>query len=601
MLGYSGLVTNIVNPLYRREFVDEKIAENQNNFARSPLVLNATEWLNDMLMFVDPLNLTCEDEEIRLNNRMQLKQELKFAFHVNYQGTIVINLDNNDPKALGECVLEVLNSFTRQIEANVVVQLTMKDKRSFQSAYTRSEEDDDEAEPSSDPWIKYRDFIEATNHHPRIEVALVMTQDLPPTEEINRWFGECISMIIVPNHCFVSNAKNYPVLPVAHKKMLSQFIQVTKSNVCVDTSSTNDHLLKSYAEFVRFLANNSIEKNEQSGFEDQLRIPLQPMYDDLDMSTYEIFERDPAKYSLYQQAIEQAVIDKVPEDEIESKTLIVMILGAGRGPLIRAALNAADNTGRKLQIIVVEKNQNAIVTLSAMIELLWRDKNIQLFSRDMRTMELREKADIIVSELLGSFGDNELSPECLDGAQKHLKPDGISIPCDSRTFLRPVMTRHNLNQISMKLDKRKSERSLYSHNEEINWLIYLSSAYYIDQPQELWQFVHPNLDSIIDNQRISTVKFKSSVDCTLHGFAGYFTSKLYKDIELSILPRTHTEGMGSWYPMLFFCESRNLAAGEEFTVEFKRRVEQPVKVWYEWRVNDGKVYNENGAVHPLLL
>ena len=31
------------------------------------------------------------------------------------------------------------------------------------------------------------------------------------------------------------------------------------------------------------------------------------------------------------------------------------------------------------------------------------------------------KADIVVSELLGSFGDNELSPECLDGAQAFLK------------------------------------------------------------------------------------------------------------------------------------------------------------------------------------
>ena len=31
------------------------------------------------------------------------------------------------------------------------------------------------------------------------------------------------------------------------------------------------------------------------------------------------------------------------------------------------------------------------------------------------------QADILVSELLGSFGDNELSPECLDGAQSFLK------------------------------------------------------------------------------------------------------------------------------------------------------------------------------------
>ena len=39
----------------------------------------------------------------------------------------------------------------------------------------------------------------------------------------------------------------------------------------------------------------------------------------------------------------------------------------------------------------------------------------------MRVIEIPEKADILVSELLGSFGDNELSPECLDGAVRFLK------------------------------------------------------------------------------------------------------------------------------------------------------------------------------------
>jgi len=39
----------------------------------------------------------------------------------------------------------------------------------------------------------------------------------------------------------------------------------------------------------------------------------------------------------------------------------------------------------------------------------------------MRDWNPPEKADIIVSELLGSFGDNELSPECLDNVLKFLK------------------------------------------------------------------------------------------------------------------------------------------------------------------------------------
>ena len=40
---------------------------------------------------------------------------------------------------------------------------------------------------------------------------------------------------------------------------------------------------------------------------------------------------------------------------------------------------------------------------------------------DMRLIDVPEPADILVSELLGSFGDNELSPQCLDGAGRFLK------------------------------------------------------------------------------------------------------------------------------------------------------------------------------------
>lgn len=54
-------------------------------------------------------------------------------------------------------------------------------------------------------------------------------------------------------------------------------------------------------------------------YEDVLEIPLQPLYDNLDCYTYEIFEKDPVKYKLYQKAIEGALIDRVAEDEIETK------------------------------------------------------------------------------------------------------------------------------------------------------------------------------------------------------------------------------------------------------------------------------------------
>ncbi len=53
----------------------------------------------------------------------------------------------------------------------------------------------------------------------------------------------------------------------------------------------------------------------------------------------------------------------------------------------------------------------------------WQGEDVHLVPGDMRNLANAppEKADIFVSELLGSFGDNELSPECLDGAQHMLK------------------------------------------------------------------------------------------------------------------------------------------------------------------------------------
>ena len=54
-------------------------------------------------------------------------------------------------------------------------------------------------------------------------------------------------------------------------------------------------------------------------------------------------------------------------------------------------------------------------------EALEWGNSVKLVYSDMRSFNPAEKADIIVSELLGSFGDNELSPECLDGVMRCLK------------------------------------------------------------------------------------------------------------------------------------------------------------------------------------
>ena len=61
---------------------------------------------------------------------------------------------------------------------------------------------------------------------------------------------------------------------------------------------------------------------------------------------------------------------------------------------------------------------------------------VQLHFGDMRMPELPEKVDILITELLGSFGDNELSPECLDGAVRFLKREHLYCVCMVFIFLR---------------------------------------------------------------------------------------------------------------------------------------------------------------------
>jgi len=116
----------------------------------------------------------------------------------------------------------------------------------------------------------------------------------------------------------------------------------------------------------------------------------------------------------------------------------VMYFGAGRGPLIRKALKAADKAGAKVRVIALDKNPNAIVTLRNMIVDEKLEERVTLFAGDMRMIQGEIKGDILMSELLGSFGDNELSPECLNPTAKFLKPGGIFIPYSYTNYVVPL-------------------------------------------------------------------------------------------------------------------------------------------------------------------
>lgn len=57
-----------------------------------------------------------------------------------------------------------------------------------------------------------------------------------------------------------------------------------------------------------------------------------------------------------------------------------MVVGAGRGPLVRRALAAAKAAKRMIKVYAVEKNPNAVVTLQAQQDEDWGDQVLVLAS-----------------------------------------------------------------------------------------------------------------------------------------------------------------------------------------------------------------------------
>lgn len=66
---------------------------------------------------------------------------------------------------------------------------------------------------------------------------------------------------------------------------------------------------------------NGLIRKFARGYEDYLQCPLQPLMDNLESQTYEIFEKDPVKYQEYQNAVYEAMKTIIPKIRSEERKL----------------------------------------------------------------------------------------------------------------------------------------------------------------------------------------------------------------------------------------------------------------------------------------
>lgn len=376
-----------------------------------------------------------------------------------------------------------------------------------------------------------------------------------------------------------------------------------------------------------------------AGYQDYLQSPLQPLTDNLESQTYEVFEKDPVKYDLYEQAIRKALRDWADQGKPASSPdgqVVVAVAGAGRGPLVTRALRASEAEGVDIELWAVEKNPNAYVLLQRHNYEDWQNR-VTIIKSDMRSWKgpWREDAsglrpqtptsnsnhspsstpsipsrhdtepghtpiDILISELLGSFGDNELSPECLDGVLHLLNPThGISIPSSYTAYITPIAT----PKLHADISTRATWEPTAPETPAVVWLHaidYLSlnplpPASKSDDPRgkqpsqknkqpsttpipdsqdpaptplvlSTWTFTHkphasppPMPLSNSHNTRHAHLLFGTRDRGVCHGLAGYFEAVLYRSadgtsVELSTHPNTmeqKSKAMISWFPIFF--------------------------------------------------
>ncbi|OAG12489.1 Skb1 methyltransferase [Paraphaeosphaeria sporulosa] len=555
-------------------------------------------------------------------------------------------------------------------------------------------------------WDAWNTIRTICKYDSRLSVALDVPKRLPSLSLQSRWYSEPVRMLILSAKSFIPNEKGSWVLhktlqlfimrcmrlkttpwvlladigpipgvedpdavfeynggylsPSAAADAPSPGLSVTAAPTPAEAAQIPQRPAKKsssdptpYLSYLRYMQRNqpTATQIERFGdnFQDYLQSPLQPLSDNLESITYEVFEKDPIKYAWYEEAIARALEDWRGQEKSTSSedgAVVIAVVGSGRGPLVTRALSASARTGVPVRVYAIEKNPNAYVVLLGHNKNLWGGQ-VTVVKTDMRAWKGPVKADgtagnvdILVSELLGSFADNELSPECLDGVQHVLNPKhGISIPSSYTAHMTPIATPKLYADV---LSRSHGDSSVFG----IPWVVMFSQFDFLSiQPNQsqiaaqlsdgrkmrdfdlnppleplihtAWEFTHPQPPTVLaqsslrrggsavgggggflggdganeHNYRHCKVTYPIQEQGVCHGLAGYFETVLYSGsqgpVELSTNPVTmeaKSKDMISWFPIFFPLRTPvHLPSNSELEVSMWRQTDDR-KVWYEWLV-----------------
>ncbi|MCD6170695.1 MAG: 50S ribosomal protein L11 methyltransferase [Candidatus Latescibacteria bacterium] len=223
------------------------------------------------------------------------------------------------------------------------------------------------------------------------------------------------------------------------------------------------------------------------------------------------------------EAFRQAIFQRVAPGDI------VVDLGAGTCILAFWALQAGAQ-----KVFAVEQT-SILRTARQIARQNHLDGRICFIRGDSRDVQLPEQADLMVCEMLGSFGiEEDILPLSFDARRRFLKRGARLIPQVLTLFIVPVEAPETYDSISFWEDVYGFDyRPMKAYLTNSTWVEAFSPRALLSDPQELKR---------IDLRTNSETQLKASIECriqrrgVLHGFCGFFSAQLAPGILLSNSP-----------------------------------------------------------------
>ena len=253
-------------------FVTVPLSEKNKNYEFQPLEIYnyGFEWGSKVIGAVpDNVNVDSADSEVRSKSVNLLKKSLKLACYIGVN-TVMFNLNNDQNTNLARlCAYHLHESHGRPMWFRLAV-----------------------GSDSDHEWNKWNNFLSLLpENQNKIGLVLELTEKVPSERDMMRWYSEVLLGISISTELFVSNKCGYPVLRREFQNLLAISFK-NKVQVVIHGKDLHGKGMDAYQKYIYNLYENkeplSVYEDFSRGYEELLQIPLQPLKDNLDNSTYEV-------------------------------------------------------------------------------------------------------------------------------------------------------------------------------------------------------------------------------------------------------------------------------------------------------------------------